>query len=154
MLKIFFSLARLGQGSIQQVQGEMMRQGIAKEERLLRNLWDQVGECHIKERARCIMQFSSQEPQNLETMTRARMAAARSCVCYVSNEDAGKWRAMTGECLAATLYECFVHQVTTIGDADKMAQQRHGQQLNFSYCMWAFYCGWTELSWQWIYTHE
>ena len=34
--------------------------------------------------------FSSQEPQNLETMTRARMAATRSCVCFVSNEDAGK----------------------------------------------------------------
>ena len=33
---------------------------------------------------------ASREPQNLETMTRARMAATRSCVYYVSNADAGK----------------------------------------------------------------
>ena len=36
------------------------------------------------------------------------------------------------------LYEC-VHQVTTVGDANKMAHQTRGQQLNFSYCMWAFF---------------
>ena len=37
------------------------------------------------------------------------------------------------------LYECFVLQVTTIGDANKMAHQRHGQQFKFSYCMRALF---------------
>ena len=100
-----------------------------KEERLLCNLWDQVGGCHIKEKraASCKGYFSSQEPQNLETMARARMAATRSCVCFVSNEDAGKWHAITGECLATMLYKCFVHQVASIGDANQMAHQRQGR---------------------------
>ena len=75
--------------------------------------------------------------RTLETMTRARMAATRSCVYYVSNADAGKWHAI--ECLATMLYECFVLQVTTIGDANKMAHQRHGQQFKFSYCMRALF---------------
>ena len=119
-----------------------------KEEWLLCNLWDQVGECQERA-ASCKGYFSSQEPQNLETMTRARMAATRSCVCYVSNEDAGKWHAI--ECLATMLYER-VHQVTTVGDANKMARRRRGQQLHFSYCVWAFYFGWTGMSWQWIHS--
>ncbi len=92
--------------------------------------------------------FSSQGPQNLETMTCARMATTRTCVYHVNNEDAGKSHAITGECLATMIYECFVHQVTTIGDANKMAYQRQGQQLNFSYCMSAFHFGLTELSWR------
>ena len=69
-------------------------------------------------------------------MTRARMATTRTCGYHVNSEDAGKSHALLGECLAAMLVECCVHQVTSIGGANKMAHQRQGQQLNFSYCMW------------------
>ena len=40
-----------------------------------------------------------------------------------------------GACLATMLFECCVRQVTSIGDANKMAHQGQGQHLNFSFCM-------------------
>ena len=66
----------------------------------------------------------------------------------------GKSHAIIGECLATMLFECCVDQVTSVGDANKMAHQRQGQQLNFSYCVWAFHFGLTELSWQLIIHEE
>ena len=80
--------------------------------------------------ASCTGYFSSEEPQNLETMTPARMAATRTCVCHVNNEDAGKSRALTGECLASTLYEY---------QQDGIPNARPTTQL-FVF-MWAFHFG-------------
>ena len=159
MLKIFFSLARLGQEGRKevsnrwQVQGEMIHQAITQDQRgtaLMQSLRSSGG-MPYQGKARCILQGILFFTRATE-LTRATMAATRSCVCFASNEDAGKWHAITGECLAAMLYECFVHQTTTIGDASKMAHRRRGQQLNFLYCMWAFYFGWAELSWQWVHS--
>ncbi len=57
----------------------------------------------------------------------------------MSNEDAGKPHAITGEYLAHMMYECFLHRVTAIGgDANKVAYQRQGTQQNFSYGMSTF----------------
>ena len=144
-----FSLARLGQGSIQQVQGEMMHQGISKRGTALMQSLRSSGGMPYQGKgalhpARDAFLHKSHRTWRLWHV-QGSMAATRSCVCYVSNEDAGKWHAIAGECLATMLYKCFVHQVTTIGDANKMAHQS-GQQLHFSYCVWAFYFGWTELS--------
>ncbi len=61
------------------------------------------------------------------------MATARTCVYHVNNEDAGKSHAIAGEYLATItiLYECFVRQVTTIGDANKMAYQGKANNSTF-----------------------
>ena len=158
MLKIFLSLAWLGQeGSIQHIAGPRghdpsndysgpKRRGSYA---IFETKWGHV--IWRKEfAASCTAFFSSQD---LETMTRARMATTRTCGYHVNSEDAGKSHALLGECLAAMLVECCVHQVTSIGGANKMAHQRQGQQLNFSYCMWL-----SILAWQnWAdngYTHE
>ena len=48
----------------------------------------------------------------------------------------GKAHSITGECFAEMLYECVIHQVTCIGgDANRLAYQKAGQQLNASYGM-------------------
>ena len=159
MLKIFLSLAWLGQeGSIQQIAGPRghdpsnnysgpKRRGSCA---IFETKWGHV--IWRKEfAASCTAFFSSQD---LETMTRARMATTRTCGYHVNSEDAGKSHAIIGECLATMLFECCVDQVTSVGDANKMAHQRQGQQLNFSYCVWAFHFGLTELSWQLIIHEE
>ena len=40
--------------------------------------------------------FPRDEPQNNETMTRARMSTTRACIYHVNNEDVGKSRAIRG----------------------------------------------------------
>ena len=83
--------------------------------------------------------FSREDPQNYEEMTRARMTVTRVCIYHVDNVEAGKSHSITGECLAHMMYECVVHQVTIIaGDANKMAYQKQGQQLDGSYGMSTF----------------
>lgn len=80
--------------------------------------------------------FSREEPQEYDPMMRARMTSTRVCIYHVDNVDAGKARSITGECFAEMLYECVIHQVTCIGgDANRLAYQKAGQQLNFSYGM-------------------
>ena len=80
--------------------------------------------------------FSREEPQDYEDMCRARMTTARVCIYHVDNVEAGKAHSITGECFAQMVYECVVHQVTVIGgDANRMAYQKAGQQLNASYGM-------------------
>ena len=64
------------------------------------------------------------------------MPVTRTCVYHVDNVAAGKSHAITGEIFAHMLYECVSHQVTIVGgDANKLAYQRSGQQLNASYSM-------------------
>ena len=83
--------------------------------------------------------FSREEPQEYEEMTRARMSVTRVCIYHIDNVEAGKSHSITGECLAHMMYECVVHQVTIIGgDANKMAYQEQGQQLDESYGMSTF----------------
>ena len=80
--------------------------------------------------------FSREDPQDYDPMMRARMTSTRVCIYHVDNVDAGKSHSITGECFAEMLYECIIHQVTCIGgDANRLAYQRAGQQLNFSYGM-------------------
>ena len=80
--------------------------------------------------------FSREEPQEYDPMMRARMTSTRVCIYHVNNVEAGKARSITGECFAEMLYECVIHQVTCIGgDANRLAYQKAGQQLNFSYGM-------------------
>ena len=137
---VFFCLAGLGQeGSVQQIavprEDDPSKNSSGPKRRVSYAIFESKSGKAISRKefaASCMGYFSSQEPQNLETMTRARMAATRTCACHVNNEDAGKSHAIAGDCLATRLYECFVYQVTTIGDANKMAYQRQGQQLNFS----------------------
>ncbi len=70
------------------------------------------------------------------------------CVYHVDNVEAGKSHSLTGECLAHMMYECVVHQVTVIGgDANRMAYQKAGQQLNASYGMMASYAFELTMSW-------
>ena len=97
MLKIFFSLARLGQEGRKevsnrwQVQGEMIHQAITQDQRgtaLMQSLRSSGGTPY-QGKARCILQGILFFTRATE-LTRARMAATRSCVCFVSNEDAGK----------------------------------------------------------------
>ena len=69
-------------------------------------------------------------------MTRPRITTTRICVYYVDHDSAGKSHSITGECLAHMLYECVVHQVTIVaGDANKMAYQKQGIQLDGSFGM-------------------
>ena len=69
----------------------------------------------------------------METITRARMSTTRACIYHVNNEDAVKAHAITVECLAHMMFECFVQQVTAIGgDANKVAcQHRAPDWKNF-----------------------
>ena len=83
--------------------------------------------------------FSREDPQDYEEMTRARMTTTRVCIYHIDNVEAGKSHSITGECLAHMMYECVVHQVTIVaGDANKMAYQKQGQQLEGSYGMSTF----------------
>ena len=83
--------------------------------------------------------FSREDPQDYEEMTRARMTTTRVCVYHIDNVEAGKSHSITGECLAHMMYECVVHQVKiVVGDANKMAYQKQGQQLDGSYGMSTF----------------
>ena len=83
--------------------------------------------------------FSREEPREYEEMTRARMTVTRVCINHVDNVEAGKSHSITGDCLAHMMYECVVHQVTIIGgDANKMAYQKQGQQLDGSFVMSTF----------------
>ncbi len=80
--------------------------------------------------------FSREEPQDYDPMMRARMTTTRVCVFHVDNKEAGKAHNITGECFAEMMYECVIHQVTCIGgDANRLAYQKSGQQLNSSYGM-------------------
>ena len=80
--------------------------------------------------------FFEEKDQEYGVMTRARMPITRVCIYHIDNVEAGKSHAFTGECLAHMMYERMVHQVTVVGrDANKMAYQRQGQQLNASYGM-------------------
>ena len=68
--------------------------------------------------------------------TRARMPVTRVCVHHVDNASAGKSHALTGEIFAHMLFECVCHQVSIVGgDANKLAYQKSGTQLNSSYSM-------------------
>ena len=68
--------------------------------------------------------------------TRARMPMTRVCVYHVDNASAGKSHALTGEIFAHMLFECVCHQVSIVGgDANKLAYQKSGTQLNSSYSM-------------------
>ena len=83
--------------------------------------------------------FSREDPQDYEEMTRARMSTTRVCIYHVDHDSAGKSHSITGECLAHMMYECVVHQVTIVaGDANKMAYQKQGIQLDGSYGMSTF----------------
>ena len=83
--------------------------------------------------------FSRDDPQEYEEMTRARMSTTRVCVYHVDHDSAGKGHSITGECLAHMLYECVVHQVTIVaGDANKLAYQKQGIQLDGSFGMSTF----------------
>ena len=83
--------------------------------------------------------FSREDPQDYEEMTRARMTTTRVCVYHVDHDSAGKSHSITGECLAHMLYECVVHQVTIVaGDANKLAYQKQGIQLDGSFGMSTF----------------
>ena len=83
--------------------------------------------------------FSRNEDQEYEVMTSARMPVPRVCIYHVDSAEPGKAHAITGEVLARMMYECVVHQVSvTGGDANKMAYQKQGQQLNASYSLNAF----------------
>ena len=60
-------------------------------------------------------------------------------IYHVDYAEAGKAQASTGEAPAHLMYVCVVHGVTVIGgDANKMAYQKLGQQLNASYSMSTF----------------
>ena len=138
MQKIFCCLAGLGEeGSIQQIAG-------SREDYASKFVPDKRGKSRMQS-----LSSSGERPYQGKSLlhpagdiffTRAtelgdygtcRMAATRTCVCHVNNEDAGKSHAIAGEWLAA-IYECFVRPVATISDANKMAHQRQGQQLNCS----------------------
>ena len=83
--------------------------------------------------------FSRHDPQDYEEMTRARMSTTRVCVYHVDHDSAGKAHSITGECLAHMFYECVVHQVTIVaGDANKLAYQKQGIQLDSSFGMSTF----------------
>ena len=83
--------------------------------------------------------FSHEDPQDYEEMTRARMTTTRVCFYHIDNVEAGNSHSITGECLAHMMYECVVHQVTIVaGDANKMAYQKQGPQLDGSYGMSTF----------------
>ena len=83
--------------------------------------------------------FSRDDPQDYEEMTRARMSTTRVCVYHVDHDSATKGHQITGECLAHMLYECVVHQVTICaGDANKLAYQKQGNQLDGSFGMSTF----------------
>ena len=83
--------------------------------------------------------FSRDDPQDYEEMTRARMTTTRVCVYHVDHDSAGKSHSITGECLAHMFYECVVHQVTIVaGDANKLAYQKQGIQLDGSFGMSTF----------------
>ena len=83
--------------------------------------------------------FSRDDPQEYEEMTRARMSTTRVCVYHIDHDSVGKTHAITGECLAHMLYEYVVHQVTIVaGDANKLAYQKQGIQLDGSFGMSTF----------------
>ena len=64
------------------------------------------------------------------------MPMTRVCVYHVDNASAGKSHALTGEIFAHMLFECVCHQVSIVGgDANKLAYQKSGTQLNSSYSM-------------------
>ena len=64
------------------------------------------------------------------------MPVTRVCVHHVDNASAGKSHALTGEIFAHMLFECVCHQVSIVGgDANKLAYQKSGTQLNSSYSM-------------------
>ena len=82
----------------------------------------------------CVLQgiFSSQEPQNLETMKHAGwlqqervfvMSTMKMQVNHMQSQENG---------LPPCFYECFARRVVTVSDANKMAHQRQGQQPNCS----------------------
>jgi len=88
-----------------------------------------VGKGHIKERVCCILQgivvFT------LETMTHAAWLQ-QELVFIMSTMKMQVNHMQSRDWLAAMLYECFVHRVATIGDANEMAHQRQGLQPNCS----------------------
>ncbi len=80
--------------------------------------------------------FSREDDQDYGDMSRARMTTTRLCIYHVDNVEAGKSHSITGESFAQMMYECVVHQVSIIGgDANRMAYQKAGQQLNASHSM-------------------
>ena len=106
-----------------------------------RRLEVQIEKCHLQSmRVHGERQFQEapmQHPQEvIEEMTRARMPVTRVCVYHVDNVSAGKSHAFTGEIFAHMLFECVCHQVSIVGgDANKLAYQKSGTQLNSSYNM-------------------
>jgi len=80
--------------------------------------------------------FDRSNETDFEEMTRARMPVTRVCVYHVGNNSAGKSHAFTGEIFAHMLFECVCHPVSIVGgDANKLAYQKSGTQLNSSYNM-------------------
>jgi len=80
--------------------------------------------------------FDKNEETDLEDMERARMKVTRVCAYHVDNVAAVKSPSITGEVFAHMMYECICHQVSIVGgDANKLAYQKAGQQLNGSYSM-------------------
>ena len=67
----------------------------------------------------------------LETMTHAAWLQ-QELVFIMSTMKMQVNHMQSREWLAAMLYECFVHRVATIGDANEMAHQRQGLQPNCS----------------------
>ena len=132
-------LARLGHnGSIRQIEemwnGPKRRVSCA----IYEIVWGKAisrGTCAASERG----YFAREDDREYEDMCRARMTTTRLCIYHVDNVEAGKSHSITGECLAQMMYECVVHQVTIIGgDANRMAYQKAGQQLNSSFSMSTF----------------
>ena len=80
--------------------------------------------------------FDRNEETDFEDMERARMKVTRVCVYHVDNVAAGKSHAIPGEVFAHMMFECICHQVSIVGgDANKLAYQKAGQQLNGAYSM-------------------
>ena len=78
--------------------------------------------------------FGRNKETDLEEMERARMKVTRVCIYHVDHDSAGKSSAVTGEVFAHMMFECVCHQVTIVGgDANRLAYQKSGKQLNSSY---------------------
>ena len=91
-------------------------------------------------RSTCAASSTGSFDRNVETefedMNRARMKVTRVCIYHVDHNAAGKSHSITGEIFAHMMFECVCHQVSIVGgDANRMAYQKAGQQLNGSYSM-------------------
>ena len=80
--------------------------------------------------------FDRNQETDFEEMERARMKVTRVCIYHVDHISAGNSHAITGEIFAHMMFECVYHQVTIVGgDANRLAYQKSGKQLNSSYSM-------------------